>query len=556
MEERASQASLKENWFETFKPATEIEIKEFLNVLVEIDEEFDVERFLDKKKPFHFSPKMKDYLESHPTVTHYSLTFKKYPTMSQEFLMDSFPECDWTTSLGAVPCPVVDKDNPHRYLSYENVKSLAFKDFSDKDRPGKSLKTPSNIPFTRSKQRALYGAKLTMVCEVCNKPRVVYFERKPSDSDVKAAKDALKNIRYICGGRISSFGRSLAVMEEIADVTAPVPEIHDEIDNENSMENHWEDDPAPIDDIVDEFDDYEEPVAKKKKKMIIESDDESDSEPNSTVLDLLSNSSQVMIEESLVNEDVSSRDNESGSNGDNESVNTENLMENVSRSCSSCSKINTWHKCKICQEACCNLCNTVLAVEEMGDIVCPGCEATSSQFKESRTKKRGRPRTKVSTGSILIPLVKKKRGRPAKDVEVQATVEDSNNNDIDETTVVDKEAVLELPSLTELRILGSDNILGKVFVDEALTCDSEIEPHMFDILLTLKKPLPCSYCGEREEHRLYSKLSDENFPLCVGCKVKGRGAGSRRKTRKVQPKEVKQKKKVFSKKKKNLGQLI
>ena len=290
--------------------------------------------------------------------------------------------------------------------------------------------------------------------------------------------------------------------------------------------------------------------------MIIESDDESDSEPNSTVLDLLSNPSQVMIEESLDNEDVSSRDNESGSNGDNESVNTENLMENVSRSCSSCSKINTWHKCKICQEACCNLCNTVLAVEEMGDIVCPGCEATSSQFKESRTKKRGRPRTKVSTGSILIPLVKKKRGRPAKDVKVQATVEDSNNNDIDETTVVDKEAVLELPSLTELRILGSDNILGKVFVDEALTCDSEIEPHMFDILLTLKKPLPCSYCGEREEHRLYSKLSDENFPLCVGCKLKGRGAGSRRKTRKVQPKEVKQKKKVFSKKKKNLGQLI
>ena len=91
-------------------------------------------------------------------------------------------------------------------------------------------------------------------------------------------------------------------MEELADVTAPVPEIHDEIDNENSMENHWEDDPAPIDDIVDEFDDYEEPVAKKKKKRIIESDDESDSEPNSTVLDLLSNPSQVMIEESLNNE--------------------------------------------------------------------------------------------------------------------------------------------------------------------------------------------------------------------------------------------------------------
>jgi hypothetical protein len=48
LEERASQASLKVRRFETFKPATENEIKEFLDVLVEIDEEFDVERFLDK----------------------------------------------------------------------------------------------------------------------------------------------------------------------------------------------------------------------------------------------------------------------------------------------------------------------------------------------------------------------------------------------------------------------------------------------------------------------------------------------------------------------------
>ena len=76
---------------------------------------------------------------------------------------------------------------------------------------------------------------------------------------------------------------------------------------------------------------------------------------------------------------------------------------------------------------------------------------------------------------------------------------------------------------------------------------------MFDTLLSLKKPLPCSYCEEREELRLFSKLSDENFPLCFRCKEKGRGAGTRRKARKIQPKPVKQKKpKVSNKRKKRM----
>ena len=92
-----------------FKPATDQDIKDFLNILLEIDEEFDVERFLDKKKPYHFSLKIKAYLDQHLTSTHYSLTFMKYASMSKVFLSENFPEYEWPRDLSPVPCPVVDQ---------------------------------------------------------------------------------------------------------------------------------------------------------------------------------------------------------------------------------------------------------------------------------------------------------------------------------------------------------------------------------------------------------------------------------------------------------------
>ena len=142
--------------------------------------------------------------------------------------------------------------------------------------------------------------------------------------------------------------------------------------------------------------------------------------------------------------------------------------------------------------------------------------------------------------------MRKKRGRPSKqteeaEVEIVDEIDDENNN---ETAMTDS-------PLTEIRILGSGSILTKLFVDEALVCDSPIEPHMFDILLSQRLPLPCSYCGEREESRLFSKLTDEGFPLCKGCEEKGRGAGKRRKSRKIKPKPVKKPKpQVIAKKRK------
>ena len=96
------------------------------------------------------------------------------------------------------------------------MKTFIAKDFSDKFRPGASLKVPSNVPFSKTKQRAIYVSDLAVICEVCNKRRVAYVEKKLKPQEVEDADYALKNTRYVCGGRLSSFGRSLAVLEEVA----------------------------------------------------------------------------------------------------------------------------------------------------------------------------------------------------------------------------------------------------------------------------------------------------------------------------------------------------
>ena len=56
LEERAKQGSLKDNFFETFDAATDEDIEEFLAVIRTVDPEFDTKLYLDKKKPFHYTP--------------------------------------------------------------------------------------------------------------------------------------------------------------------------------------------------------------------------------------------------------------------------------------------------------------------------------------------------------------------------------------------------------------------------------------------------------------------------------------------------------------------
>ena len=531
LEERAKQGSLKENTFEVFKAASDEEIKEFLGILVNIDPEFNVDRFLDKKKPYHFSPLIKDYIEEHVTVTHYSLTFMRDQVMTKDILNERYPSVDWPIDLEPIPCPVVDKENPEKYLSFDQVTKLNGKDYTDACRPGASLKTPPNIPFSKTKQRALYGAKLALTCETCGKPRVVYMEYKPSAVDLKVAKAALVNVRYICGGRISSCGRSLAVLEEIVGVSTKYSDINDEIDLQGLDDNDSKVEDTIPSDISDEFELICEPANPRKKKTMIIESDESDGEE--VPQPLVSSEQSMAVDDAFFAGEFEATD--------------------LSPKCSFCEKFRTSHKCRLCGSPCCNFCNKE-EVEELTDIVCPKCKATSEDESLVLSKKRARPKKNPQ----LPPSEnngKKKKNRVTKPDIVgndnnnnnPTTASEDNNSEADEGQV----------SLTELRILGNRNILKKIFVDESLVCDSPVEAHMFDNLIAAKKPLPCFYCGESEDDKLAEKLTAESFPLCISCQDRGRGAGARRKSRKIIPKQLKKvKPKVVAKKKKPRSQLI
>ena len=228
--------------------------------------------------------------------------------------------------------------------------------------------------------------------------------------------------------------------------------------------------------------------------------------------------------------------------------------------CFFCGKFETGHSCKGCKKLCCNLCNTI-QVEDLSDISCPECSyqvadeiipesVEENDASEVVKKTRGRPAKPVTAGQILIPLEKKKRGRPkVKKIEVTEQAKRARGRPSKASYASVKDFIEDSSSddeeiISELRILGKENIFSKIFVDEALTCDSPVECHMFDILMDLRKPLPCYYCGEKDPRKIKENLTDEKFPLCQQCQAKGRGAGTRRRSRKVIPKAGKGKKPV------------
>jgi hypothetical protein len=571
LEERAKQGSLKENFFETFDAATDEDIEQFLAIVKTVDPEFDVNQYLDKKKPFHYTPALKLFIEEHVTFTHYCITFKRHNVMSVEFLNKTYTHLNWTLPLEPVPCPVFDSKSDHKFISYEELKQLQMeeKDFEDKCRPGKSLKVPANIPFSKNKQRAQYGSSVEILCDSCGKRRVVYFQHKPSKVEVDAAVTALKNTRYICGGRISSFGRSLAVMGELYDVTGSELLIGDEIDN-SEVRIDANDEPlyrtSDNGDIDDEFheSDEEQPVCKKSKHFLIDDEfHESDEEQP-----VCKKSKKFLIESDEELENVGSFDSDVGLHFLSELQHqpVKSQASDDTGPCTFCEQFETGHKCRVCLKRCCNFCNSVETVEELSDIVCPDC-FQKKETKEVDVKRgRGRPSRTVETGQILIPLHRKGRGRPRKETkpveEVKMTrgrppkelpadktanihIEDQNEEE--ETIDQNGNNVKGRLDLTEFRILGNRSIFTKMFVSEALTCDDAVEAHLYDILEDAGKVLPCFYCGEVEQKNLFSLITEEAFPLCFSCQKMGRGAGVRRKSRVIKPKLMKPKKPVRKK---------
>ena len=133
--------------------------------------------------------------------------------------------------------------------------------------------------------------------------------------------------------------------------------------------------------------------------------------------------------------------------------------------------------------------------------------------------------------------IKQPRGRPRKFLEAVLGDEDDDAKSDENNNTVEEE-----PILTELKIIGNHHIFSKLFVSEALTCDDPLESHLYDILEGVGHPLPCFYCGEDDQKKIFSVMEVQMFPLCKACKNVGRGAAERRKSRVIKPKPLKPKK--------------
>lgn len=217
IEQRARRASLKENPFQVFDSVGKEEIKEFMNVLKNIDDSFDVTDYLDKKKKFHLTGPLLDFFKEVATESYYCITIQKHKNMTAEFLNSVYKDLNFPLDLHAVPCPIRDPENPEKYLRFDDLYySSNLRSYDDKERPGKLEKKSHNIPFVKSIVRARYCQDIILICVGCGKRRVVYSKYKPTLNKIDQARLLFEGMRYECGAVLCTFGtEGLATILEI-----------------------------------------------------------------------------------------------------------------------------------------------------------------------------------------------------------------------------------------------------------------------------------------------------------------------------------------------------
>ena len=367
---------------------------------------------------------------------------------------------------------------------------------------------------------------------------MVYLKYKPSKLQIEHVSDELKFVRYMCGGRISSFGRSLAVVEEITEAVSKIVDIVDMMPNESTAvdESIGEDDSVEVDLGVKNLPhssggfDFEDELIDVNLNNIPSLTQKFGGIPGwyLCISFIFSYCSQKLFSDEC-------------------SPQTSAQIRNWNaEKCNFCSKFETGHKCKRCSLPCCNLCNRI-SVDELSDIICPNCSIPVELLDEFVPEEHeaavdDESSDTASASPALAPIRKKMRGQSIEKktdknsrVRGHFSVEDSSEDSSEEDDVEDS-----TNKPTEHRLMGKNNVLKTVFVDESLTCESPIEAHLFDVLIMQGKPLPCSYCGEKDPLKISSTLSDAEYPLCKQCPESGRGAAPRRKSRKLKVKATKQ----------------
>ena len=207
IENRAKQASLKEDFFEVFDPSDKKQIEQFMDVLKSVDADFEVSDYLDTKKKFHITGSLLKYYEEVSTTTYYCVTMTRHRNMSAEFLNSLYPGLNLPFDLHPIPCPVRDPENPDKYLKFEDLyHSSTLRSYDDKQRPGKVDKASNNIPFPKNIIRARYCSEISIICVGCDKRRVVYSQYKPTHAKIDQARTLLESMRYQCGASLCTFG--------------------------------------------------------------------------------------------------------------------------------------------------------------------------------------------------------------------------------------------------------------------------------------------------------------------------------------------------------------
>ena len=189
-----------------------------MNVLKTVDASFDVEEFLDTKKKFNLNGPLLQHFQEVATDTYYCITITRHRNMSSDFLNDLYHDLNLPFDLHPIPCPTKDKQNPEKYLKFEEMyHSNSLRKYNDDERPGKVEKKSHNIPFPKSVIRARYCCDIIIRCESCGKRRVVYSKYKPPAGKVDQGRYLLENMRYQCGSSFCTFGvEGLATVIEAA----------------------------------------------------------------------------------------------------------------------------------------------------------------------------------------------------------------------------------------------------------------------------------------------------------------------------------------------------
>ena len=104
VEQRTRKTSLKENSFEVFESAKKEEIEDFMKVLKNVDNSFEVSDYLNTKKKFHLTGPLLDYYNDVAIESYYCLTLERHRNMLAEFLNNVYKDLNISNDLHPIPC--------------------------------------------------------------------------------------------------------------------------------------------------------------------------------------------------------------------------------------------------------------------------------------------------------------------------------------------------------------------------------------------------------------------------------------------------------------------